>query len=150
MVGYGVIKIGAGRGSEFGFHSDGDSDGTGRDLFNPNAMKVSVVRRNFPENENLRPGRKWWGEPQHLTAVGFPPLCPTMPSKLKLPTEPAYYVQDSIIHGRGLYASRDIAKGERILEYLGEKVTKAESERRGNALMAESKQSGGGAVRTWR
>lgn len=33
-------------------------------------------------------------------------------------------------HGQGLYASADIPKGTRIIEYIGEKITKAESERR--------------------
>lgn len=69
-----------------------------------------------------------------------------MPSKTKPPVAPNYFVKDSIIHGRGLYASRDIRKGERILEYVGEKVTKAESEKRGNDLMADAKKTGGGAV----
>lgn len=69
-----------------------------------------------------------------------------MPSKISLPEVPAYIVKNSVIHGRGLYAARDIRKGERILEYVGEKVTKAESERRGNELMEKAKKTGGGAV----
>lgn len=39
-------------------------------------------------------------------------------------------VRRSGVHGRGLFAARDIAKGERFLEYVGHRVTKAESERR--------------------
>ena len=69
-----------------------------------------------------------------------------MPSKPIVPQEPVYYVKNSVIHGRGLYACRDIRKGERVVEYLGEKVTKAESDRRGQALIAKSKTTGGGAV----
>ena len=69
-----------------------------------------------------------------------------MPSKISIPEVPAYIVKNSVIHGRGLYAARDIRKGERILEYVGEKVTKAESERRGNELMEKAKKTGGGAV----
>jgi uncharacterized protein len=69
-----------------------------------------------------------------------------MPSKIKLPETPAYFVKDSHIHGRGLYAAREIKVGERILEYVGERVTKVESERRGNELMEQSKKTGGGAV----
>lgn len=69
-----------------------------------------------------------------------------MPSKTIVPPEPAYIVKNSRIHGRGLYASRDINKGERVVEYVGEKVTKAESDRRGKELMAKSKTTGGGAV----
>ncbi len=62
------------------------------------------------------------------------------------PAAPAYYIKNSVIHGQVLYASRDIKEGERVLEYVGIKVTKAESERRGNALMEYSKKHGGGAV----
>jgi SET domain-containing protein len=69
-----------------------------------------------------------------------------MPSKLTLPTEPAYLVRNSKVHGQGLYAARDIKQGERILEYVGEKVTKAESEHRAHELMDEAKKTGGGAV----
>jgi SET domain-containing protein len=69
-----------------------------------------------------------------------------MPSKLSLPTEPAYFVHESSVHGRGLYAARDVKKGERILEYLGEKVTKKESERRATELVEKAKETGGGAV----
>ncbi len=69
-----------------------------------------------------------------------------MPSKPIVIQDPAYYVKNSAIHGRGLYASRDIRKGERVVEYVGEKVTKAESDRRGKELIAKSKLTGGGAV----
>ena len=36
----------------------------------------------------------------------------------------------SKIHGGGLYANQDILAGTRVLEYVGERITKAESERR--------------------
>ncbi len=54
-------------------------------------------------------------------------------------------VRDSGIHGRGVFASRDIPKGTRVMEYLGEKITKAESERRAAAQM-EAARRGAGAV----
>ena len=57
-----------------------------------------------------------------------------------------YTVSDSSIHHRGVFAARDIRKDERILEYLGEKITKAESLRRSEAQMEDASQSGGGAV----
>ena len=38
--------------------------------------------------------------------------------------------RNSMIHGTGGYARRDIALGTRIIEYVGEKITKAESLRR--------------------
>ena len=36
----------------------------------------------------------------------------------------------SVIHGTGGYACRDIASGARVIEYVGDKITKAESLRR--------------------
>ncbi len=36
----------------------------------------------------------------------------------------------SRIHGQGLFAKKDIPEGERIIEYTGEKITKAEGNRR--------------------
>lgn len=36
----------------------------------------------------------------------------------------------SKIHGGGLYAKKAIPKGTRVIEYVGERITKAESERR--------------------
>lgn len=59
---------------------------------------------------------------------------------------PAWEVRNSIIHGRGLFAARDITEGERVIEYLGEKITKAESNRRGLARMEQAKIDGGGSV----
>lgn len=37
---------------------------------------------------------------------------------------------DSAVHGYGLYAAKDIPKGTRVIEYVGEKISKAESDRR--------------------
>ena len=39
-------------------------------------------------------------------------------------------VSDSAIHGRGVYARRDIPDGTLVIEYVGERITKAESRRR--------------------
>jgi SET domain-containing protein len=41
-------------------------------------------------------------------------------------------VRDSPIHGKGVYATRNIKKGERVTEYLGERITHAEADRRYN------------------
>jgi uncharacterized protein len=38
--------------------------------------------------------------------------------------------RDSGIHGRGVYATRTIRKGTRIIEYLGERISHAEADRR--------------------
>jgi hypothetical protein len=39
-------------------------------------------------------------------------------------------VRNSPIHGRGVYASGAIRKGERIIEYVGERISHAEADRR--------------------
>ncbi len=44
--------------------------------------------------------------------------------------------QPSAIHGRGLYASKAIPAGTRVIEYTGEKITKAESKRREKLRLA--------------
>jgi SET domain-containing protein len=49
------------------------------------------------------------------------------------PSEPPVVARESPIHGFGLFAARDIAAGERILEYKGERVIKTESLRRARA-----------------
>ena len=41
-----------------------------------------------------------------------------------------YVVRRSKIHGRGIFALVDIPKGERLMEYLGERITPAEADRR--------------------
>ena len=55
-------------------------------------------------------------------------------------------VRESEIHGTGVFAARDIAEGERLLQYVGEKITKAESNRRGLAQEEKAKGSNEGAV----
>ena len=57
-----------------------------------------------------------------------------------------YTVSQSSIHQRGVFAARDIRMGERIIEYIGEKITKAESVRRSNAQMEDAAVTGDGAV----
>ncbi len=46
----------------------------------------------------------------------------------------------SPIHGYGVFARMDIPKDTRIIEYVGEKITKAESDRRGPKLVAYAKE----------
>lgn len=58
----------------------------------------------------------------------------------------SWTVRSSSIHNRGIFARKDIAKDDPIIEYLGEKITKAESQRRGDALHAKSIKTGGAAV----
>jgi SET domain-containing protein len=55
-------------------------------------------------------------------------------------------VRGSEIHGRGVYATCFIPKGERIIEYVGERIDKRESEKRGNAQHRKSIETGDAAV----
>lgn len=48
-------------------------------------------------------------------------------------------VRRSGVHGRGLFARRDIRKGERIIEYVGEHVGKREGQRRTDAQWAKGR-----------
>lgn len=43
---------------------------------------------------------------------------------------PPFAVRKSSIHGRGVFATRAIPKGERLIEYKGERITWQEAERR--------------------
>lgn len=57
-----------------------------------------------------------------------------------------WIVKRSSIHNRGIFAKHDIPNDTPIIEYVGEKITKAESRRRGDALMEKSKKTGCAAV----
>ena len=57
-----------------------------------------------------------------------------------------YEVRKSSIHGNGVFAAQDIANGEWIVDYLGEKIDKEESNRRGLAKEEAATKSGNGAV----
>jgi SET domain-containing protein len=43
---------------------------------------------------------------------------------------PLFRVRQSRIHGRGVFAARRIRKGTRVIEYVGERVSHAEADRR--------------------
>jgi SET domain-containing protein len=45
-------------------------------------------------------------------------------------TPPAFEIRKSGVHGLGAFALRPIKKGERVVEYLGDRVTHAEADRR--------------------
>ena len=55
-------------------------------------------------------------------------------------------VQQSEIHGAGVYASKLIPSETRVIEYVGEKINKEESERRAWAQMAQAELTGDAAV----
>ncbi len=60
---------------------------------------------------------------------------------------PLLVVKRSSIHNRGVFARRQIPKGTRVIEYVGEKITKAESERRADRQLGRAKQdAAAGAV----
>lgn len=61
-------------------------------------------------------------------------------------TQQAYIVRESSIHNKGVFAARLITKGERIIEYKGEKISKKESERRALLHYDDSVRTGTGAV----
>jgi SET domain-containing protein len=62
------------------------------------------------------------------------------------PSKRLWIVKRSSIHNRGIFAKHDIPNDTPIIEYVGEKITKAESRRRGDALMEKSKKTGCAAV----
>lgn len=55
-------------------------------------------------------------------------------------------VRRSGIHGRGLFATKKIPKGTYIIEYVGEKIGKDESNERGWAQIDHAKATGDAAV----
>jgi len=56
-------------------------------------------------------------------------------------------LKKSGIHGKGVFAKTDIKKGTKIIEYVGEKITKAEGDRRAEKVFARSqKDKNKGAV----
>lgn len=55
-------------------------------------------------------------------------------------------VRNSEIHGRGVYATRNIKKEEKIIEYVGELIDKAESERRAHIQAERAQKHGDAAV----
>lgn len=55
-------------------------------------------------------------------------------------------IRESPIHGRGLYAIRNIPEGMRIIEYVGEKITKTESNRRGWVQFERAQKTGEAGV----
>lgn len=61
-------------------------------------------------------------------------------------TNPYCKVQQSSIHGRGLYARCAIEAGTDIIQYIGEKISKEESSRRALEWEAKARKRGSGLV----
>lgn len=74
--------------------------------------------------------------------VARSPASPTAKSK----SNPWIRAANSAIHGRGVYAQCDIPDGTRIIEYTGEKITKAEAWRREALRVKRAKRGGDGSV----
>ncbi|MFN9030107.1 MAG: SET domain-containing protein [Betaproteobacteria bacterium] len=55
---------------------------------------------------------------------------PVSKSAAPAPRKSKIIVRNSKVHGRGVYAARDLKKGERIVEYKGERITWKEADRR--------------------
>ena len=55
-------------------------------------------------------------------------------------------VRESSIHGRGVYATQPIRPATRIVEYVGEKISKDESDRRGTLQLEHAQATGGAGV----
>lgn len=55
-------------------------------------------------------------------------------------------VRGSKIHGRGMFASKEIPRGTRIIEYTGERITKAEGWRRELKRQARAERGGDGCI----
>ena len=51
-------------------------------------------------------------------------------------------VRGSIIHGRGVYAVKPIPKEEYVIEYVGNRINKKESEKRALAQMEVAEKTG--------
>ena len=66
---------------------------------------------------------------------------PMRSEKKRIPVTKSEYVlkRRSSIHGYGIYARQDIPKDARIIEYVGERITKAEAERRSDVFLKEAK-----------
>ncbi len=60
-------------------------------------------------------------------------------SENKKPNTEFIVVKSSGIHNKGVFAKKDISKGTKIIEYVGEKITKAQSEKVGDRHFENSK-----------
>ena len=64
----------------------------------------------------------------------------------KAPVNQYVSVRRSKIHGSGVFAKRNIPEGTKIIEYMGDKLTKAQSDKRAEEIEAKAKRYGTGAV----
>lgn len=57
-------------------------------------------------------------------------VTPPKGKPFRIPTPPFHKVRKSKIHGNGVFANRRIRKGTRILEYLGDRITHRQADKR--------------------
>ena len=69
-----------------------------------------------------------------------------MSSLKKPPVHPLVCAKTSAIHRRGVFAKTFIPEGSRIIEYVGEKITKKQSDAIYEQSLEDSKTKGSGAV----
>ncbi len=62
-----------------------------------------------------------------------------MAGQIKKTTSPYMLAKGSGIHGKGVFARKNISSGTPIIEYVGEKITKAESDRRAKVPLRQHK-----------
>ena len=75
-----------------------------------------------------------------------PPARATSSTPRAARTNPWIRVARSRIHGNGVYARTDIPAGTRLIEYIGERITKAESRRREDARLERLRRGQDGCV----
>jgi len=72
---------------------------------------------------------------------------PLSPRKKRQPAaSPWIECRDSVIHGQGVCAARDIPDGTRIIEYTGERITKVVAEQREQERLARQRAGGDDCV----
>ena len=52
-----------------------------------------------------------------------------------------WFKKKSHVHGRGLFAVQNIKKGSNVIEYIGDKVTKKEGDKRADKQITQYKKS---------
>ncbi|MEM9227153.1 MAG: SET domain-containing protein-lysine N-methyltransferase [Verrucomicrobiota bacterium] len=60
--------------------------------------------------------------------------------------KPYWELRNSSIHNQGMFAARTIPAGERVIQYVGEKISKKESTRRALEWEAQARKQGDGLV----
>ncbi len=69
-----------------------------------------------------------------------------MPRPRKTYSAPLIQLRRSGVHGYGLFARDFVPQGERMMEYVGERITKAEAQRREDRRLARRAAGGDGCV----